>query len=133
MTVRQLTQRRIRLKPTTARYLKDTFFEVYNNSEETVYADGICLGDALNYKIYDFSDKLENVADYVFIGQAGGDYLLSASIGQSHSSHIKTYAIKDQPTFLFTEQLHHITAGVYEDEDVTAVQASTHGVGNDTA
>ena len=52
----------------SARYLKDTFFEIYNNSEETVHADGICLGDVLSYKVYDFSDKLENAEDYIFIG-----------------------------------------------------------------
>lgn len=52
----------------TGRYLKDTFFEIYNNSETTVYADGICLGDPLSCKVYDFSDKLPNASDYVFIG-----------------------------------------------------------------
>jgi hypothetical protein len=52
----------------TARYLKDTFFEIYNNSDETVYADGICLGDPLSHKVYDFSAKLEHPEDYVFIG-----------------------------------------------------------------
>lgn len=53
---------------TSARYLKDTFFEIYNNSDQTVYADGICLGDPMSYKIYDFKDKLPNASDYVFIG-----------------------------------------------------------------
>ena len=52
----------------TGRYLKDTYFEIYNNSEAVVYADGICLGDPLSSKVYDFSDKLENASDYVFIG-----------------------------------------------------------------
>lgn len=52
----------------TGRYLKDTFFEIYNNSEETVYADGICVGDPLSYKVYDFSDKISNAGDYIFIG-----------------------------------------------------------------
>lgn len=52
----------------TTPYLKDTFFEIYNNSDETVYADGICLGDPLSCKVYDFSDKLENAAECVFIG-----------------------------------------------------------------
>ena len=52
----------------SARYLKDTYFEVYNNSDQTVYADGICLGDVLSHKVYDFSDKLPNASDYVFMG-----------------------------------------------------------------
>ncbi|MBP5721079.1 MAG: DUF4876 domain-containing protein [Bacteroidales bacterium] len=52
----------------TGRYLKDTFFEVYNNSESVVYADGICLGDPLSHKVYDFSDTLPNASDYVFMG-----------------------------------------------------------------
>ena len=52
----------------TGRYLKDTYFEIYNNSETTVYADGICLGDPLSHKVYDFSDKLADASKYVFIG-----------------------------------------------------------------
>ena len=52
----------------TGRYLKDTFFEIYNNSETVVYADGLCLGDPLSYKVFDFSDKLPNAKDYIFIG-----------------------------------------------------------------
>lgn len=52
----------------TARYLKDTFFEIYNNSDATVYADGICLGDPMSETTFDFSDKLPNAQDYVFIG-----------------------------------------------------------------
>ena len=52
----------------TGRYLKDTFFEIYNNSDETVYADGICLGDPMSYKVFSFDDKLENAQDYIFIG-----------------------------------------------------------------
>lgn len=54
-------------------YLKDTFLEVYNNSEETVYLDGICLGDALSHTTYQFDGSASklgtgNVADYIFIG-----------------------------------------------------------------
>ena len=71
--------------------------------------------------------------DDVFIGQAGGDNLLSARIRQSHPSHIKTEAIQYQTPFFFPEQLHHIPAGVHKDEDITAVQTSTHGVGYDAA
>ena len=52
----------------TGRYLKDTFFEIYNNSGETVYADGICIGDPMSYKVFSFDDKLENAEDYIFIG-----------------------------------------------------------------
>ena len=51
-----------------------------------------------------------NHPDNVFIGQTRGYYLLSTSIRQSHSPHIKTYAVKDQATFLFTEQLNHADA-----------------------
>ncbi|MBQ9463250.1 MAG: DUF4876 domain-containing protein [Bacteroidales bacterium] len=52
----------------TARYLKDTFFEIYNNSEVTVYADGLCIGDPLSCQVYDFSASIENPEKYVFIG-----------------------------------------------------------------
>ncbi len=53
---------------TNSNYMRDTFFEIYNNSEDTVYADGLCLGDPLNHKVFHFADKVENESDYVFIG-----------------------------------------------------------------
>ncbi len=54
-------------------YLKDTFLEIYNNSEQTVFLDGICLGDALSHSKFDFSSKSDklgtkNASDYIFIG-----------------------------------------------------------------
>lgn len=52
-------------------YLKDTYFEVYNNSDQTVYADGLCLGDAMSCKVHDFSASAGLTGkpeDYVFIG-----------------------------------------------------------------
>lgn len=53
-------------------YLQDTYFEVYNNGEETVYVDGVCLGNVLSCNTYDFSGQAENVAtgdvdDYIWI------------------------------------------------------------------
>lgn len=100
------------LNSTTSRYLKDTFFEIYNNSDQTVYADGICLGDVLSYKVYDFSDKLENVADYVFMGTyvwqipgEGTDYPIgpgeSFIIAASAIDHSKTANTLDLSTAEF--------------------------------
>jgi len=55
----------------TSTYLKDTFFELYNNGDETVYLDGVCLGNALSSTTFDFSaqqDKLSHpVSEYVFM------------------------------------------------------------------
>ena len=97
---------------TTQRYLKDSFFEVYNNSDETVYADGICLGDPLSHKVYDFSDKLPDAADYVFIGTyvwqipgGGKDYPIAPGesfiIAASAIDHSKTAATLDLSTAEF--------------------------------
>lgn len=53
-------------------YLKDTFFEVYNNGEETVYLDGVCIGDPLSISTFSFAhqaDKLSHpIKDYIWIG-----------------------------------------------------------------
>lgn len=53
-------------------YLKDTFFEVYNNGEETVYLDGVCIGDPLSSTAFNFVknvDKLSHPLDqYIWIG-----------------------------------------------------------------
>ena len=53
-------------------YFRDQFWEIYNNSAETVYADGLCL-TALsnNYASYDFSTIYEydipNPEKYLFV------------------------------------------------------------------
>lgn len=57
----------------TSNYLKDTFLEIYNNSEQTVCLDGICLGDALSHSKFTFESKADqlgtkNIDDYIFIG-----------------------------------------------------------------
>ena len=96
----------------TGRYLKDTFFEIYNNSEETVYADGICLGDPMSGKVYDFSDKLSNASDYVFIGTyvwqipgSGKDYPIAPGesfiIAASAVDHTQTAVSLDLSTAEF--------------------------------
>ncbi len=96
----------------SARYLKDSFFEIYNNSEETVYADGICLGDVLSHKVYDFSDKLPNASDYVFMGTyvwqipgSGKDYPIAPGesfvIAASAIDHSKTAESLDLSTAEF--------------------------------
>ncbi|MDR2358244.1 MAG: DUF4876 domain-containing protein [Prevotellaceae bacterium] len=49
-------------------YFRDQFFEIYNNSESVVYADGLCIGSlytnlaSANQPTWD----KENAADYVF-------------------------------------------------------------------
>jgi len=56
-------------------YIKDNFYEVYNNSDQTVYADGLCIGEVLSNITYtwdqsDFSkvsDYTGNPEDYVFM------------------------------------------------------------------
>ena len=100
------------LNSTSSRYLKDTYFEIYNNSDQTVYADGICLGDPLSHKVYDFSDKLPNSEDYVFIGTyvwqipgSGTDYPVAPGesfiIAASAIDHSQTAATLDLSTAEF--------------------------------
>lgn len=67
-----------------ANYMKDLFVEVYNNSDQTVYADGICLamtlspntfewkyikaGTEVGGKTYDYDLGIQNDDKYVFVG-----------------------------------------------------------------
>lgn len=88
-------------------YLKDTYFEVYNNSDQTVYADGLCLGDALSDTKFDFSASeglTGNAKDYVFIGTyvwqipgsgteypiAPGESIVLAAWAKDHTADAKT-------------------------------------------
>ena len=61
-------------------YFRDQFYEIYNNSNETVYADGLCLAETKFSKDTDFSFKLivdiPNADDYVYtqkVWQLPGD------------------------------------------------------------
>lgn len=66
-----------------ANYLYDTYLEIYNNSDQTVYADGICVGMPLSPLTYEwkygkdaYTDKENNTFDvgiadddkYIFLG-----------------------------------------------------------------
>ena len=93
-------------------YLKDTFFEIYNNSSETVYADGICLGDPLSYKVFSFEGKIDHPEDYIFIGTyvwqvpgSGTDYPIAPGesfvIAASAIDHSKVAATLDLSTAEF--------------------------------
>ena len=50
-------------------YFRDQFHEIYNNSDEVVYADGLCIADTV-FANYDFTQfytwEIENADDYVF-------------------------------------------------------------------
>lgn len=50
-------------------YFRDQFYEIYNNSDATVYADGLCIAETI-FASYDFATiytwNIENQDDYVF-------------------------------------------------------------------
>lgn len=63
----------------SSNYFRDQFYEIYNNSTQTVYADGLCIAVTL-YANYDFTIFLdwpiENPENYVFcdtVWQIPGD------------------------------------------------------------
>lgn len=51
-------------------YFRDQFYEIYNQSEETVYADGLCIAETI-FANYDFTLFYEwdiaNSSDYVYV------------------------------------------------------------------
>ncbi|MCF0174983.1 MAG: DUF4876 domain-containing protein [Bacteroidales bacterium] len=52
-------------------YFKDQFYEIYNNSDNTIYVDGLCIGTVYNRTVntsgYTYSlPEGEDVKDYVF-------------------------------------------------------------------
>lgn len=55
--------------PESGSYFRDQFYEIYNNGEATVYADGLCIGTALSSSKYKFPDNKVpsgNASDYIF-------------------------------------------------------------------
>lgn len=72
-------------KPSTETYIRDQYYEIYNNSDEVAYADGICITGLVYANddfstIYEFSVPDADASDYVFIQDAwqipgdGDDY-----------------------------------------------------------
>lgn len=53
----------------TSWYFRDQFYEIYNNSAHTVYADGLCIAETV-FASYDFSKiyeyAIDNADQYVF-------------------------------------------------------------------
>lgn len=45
-------------------YFRDQFYEIYNNSDQVVYADGLSIGVAMSESIYTWN--IENEDDYLF-------------------------------------------------------------------
>ncbi len=58
-------------------YMRDQFYEIYNNSDVTVYADGICIAETI-FAEYDFSV----IYEYVVPGKDAKDYIFSQLIWQ---------------------------------------------------
>lgn len=63
----------------TSTYFRDQFYEIYNNSTEVVYADGLCISETV-YANYDntiiYEWPIENAGQYIFtsmIWQIPGD------------------------------------------------------------
>ncbi|MCI1779792.1 MAG: DUF4876 domain-containing protein [Bacteroidales bacterium] len=53
-------------------YFRDQFYELYNNSSHIVYADGICLAEALSYQIFDYTGAVGlegDASNYLFCGK----------------------------------------------------------------
>ena len=61
-------------------YLKDNFFEVYNNGDDTIYLDGFCIGTTSNYRstTVSFANASGNMvdADGNDTGLKADDYLV---------------------------------------------------------
>lgn len=50
-------------------YFRDQFYEIYNNSEETIYVDGLCIGTT-SFATYDFAQR------YTYSSIANRDYFV---------------------------------------------------------
>lgn len=62
-------------KASTDMYFRDQYYEIYNNSNEVAYADGLCITELIyadyDYStIYDFVVPGADASDYVFIQDA---------------------------------------------------------------
>lgn len=76
-------------------YFRDQFYEIYNNSNQTVYADGLCFGIANNWN-YDFSVK------YQWPAPDGNEYVAIENIWTIPGSG-KDYPIKSGESIVLAQ------------------------------
>jgi hypothetical protein len=119
--------------PSNATYFRDQFYEIYNNSETVVYADGLCIGSlysnlaSANLPTWD----MENAEDYVYyqwlwqVPGNGSDYPInpgeSIIISQYATNHQAENLNPTSPVNLLSSEFEGYIANSTQHTDMPAI------------
>ena len=112
--------------PSNAMYLKDNFFEVYNNGSEAVYVDGLCIATTSNYSSSSINFADENGYMVDTEGNAtsmkADDYVVLNGIIWQIPGDGKTYLLNPGESFVIASYATDHTA---EDKNPNSIDLSS--------
>ena len=112
--------------PANATYLKDNFFEIYNNGPDPVFVDGLCIGTTSNYSSasINFADAEGNLvnADGTHTGIKADDYLCMNSVVWQVPGNGSTYLLNPGESFVIASYATDHTA---EDKNPNSIDLSS--------
>ncbi|MGN0201993.1 MAG: DUF4876 domain-containing protein [Candidatus Cryptobacteroides sp.] len=90
--------------PENTMYLKDNFFEIYNNGPDAVYVDGLCIGTSSNYSSASINfanaDGMLVLSDGTATSLKADDYLCLNSIVWQIPGNGSTYLLNPGESFV---------------------------------
>ena len=111
--------------PANATYLKDNYFEIYNNGPDPVFVDGLCIGTSSNYSSasINFADAEGNLvnADGTHTGIKADDYLCMNSVVWQVPGNGSTYLLNPGESFVIDSYATDHTA---EDKNPNSIDLS---------
>ena len=111
--------------PANATYLKDNYFEIYNNGPDPVFVDGLCIGTSSNYSSasINFADAEGNLvnADGTHTGIKADDYLCMNSVVWQVPGNGSTYLLNPGESFVIASYATDHTA---EDKNPNSIDLS---------
>lgn len=111
--------------PANATYLKDNYFEIYNNGPDPVFVDGLCIGTSSNYSSasINFADAEGNLvnADGTHTGIKADDYLCMNSVVWQVPGNGSTYLLNPGESFVIAS---YATDHTTEDKNPNSIDLS---------
>ena len=100
--------------PSKTNYMKDNFFEIYNNGSEPVYVDGLCISSSSNYSssLINFADNNGHLvaADGTSTKMVADDYVAVKDIIWQIPGDGKTYLLNPGESFIIASSATDHTA-----------------------
>lgn len=116
--------------PSNATYLRDNFFEIYNNGSEPVYVDGLCMSTTSNYSgaLINFADENGNLVlseGTVHTNLKSDDYVALNNIIWQIPGNGKTYLLNPGESFIIASSAVNHTEANANTLDLSSAEFET--------